>query len=57
MKKWQNDSIDKRSFNINHSLEDYERRFKAEELGLVPMDRTFRWKMLDELKELNNEIS
>lgn len=31
-----------------HMLRDYEKRFAAEDKGLVPTDRTFRWKMLDE---------
>ena len=29
-----------------HTLHDYDRRFAAEEAGLVPMDRKFRWSML-----------
>lgn len=29
-----------------HTLRDYDRRFAAEEAGLVPMDRKFRWSML-----------
>lgn len=29
-----------------HTLHDYDRRFAAEEAGLVPMDRKFRWSMI-----------
>lgn len=29
------------------TVHDFDRRFRYEELGLVPRDRTFRWKMLD----------
>ena len=56
MKKWESDSENKRIWNINHTLEDYEKRFIAEEKGLVPMDRTFRWKMLEELDGKNDSI-
>lgn len=31
------------------TVHDYDKRFKAEELNLVPKDRKFRWKMLDNL--------
>ncbi len=31
-----------------HTVHDFDRRFAMEELMLVPADRTFRWKMLDE---------
>lgn len=30
-----------------HTVHDFERRFAAEDLGLVPTDRKFRWKMLE----------
>lgn len=30
-----------------HTVHDFDRRFQAESLGLIPRDRTFRWKMLD----------
>lgn len=47
MKKWQNDSVHKKSFSGCHTLEEYQTRFEAEEQGLVPNDnRRFRWKML-----------
>lgn len=29
-----------------HTVHDYDRRFRMEDDGLVPMDRTFRWEML-----------
>lgn len=29
-----------------HTLRDYDRRFAAEDMGLVPMDRKFRWSMI-----------
>lgn len=31
-----------------HTVHDYDKRFEMEELGLVPTDRKFRWKMLKE---------
>ena len=30
-----------------HTVHDYDLRFYAEDLGLVPADRRFRWKVLD----------
>lgn len=30
-----------------HTVHDYDRRFQAEDDGIVPMDRKFRWKMLE----------
>lgn len=30
---------------------DFDKRFRAEEKGLVPSDKKFRWKMLDDIKE------
>lgn len=42
-------------FTPDHSVHDFDRRFEAEELGLVPMTRKFRWKMLDKTeKDLTN---
>ena len=32
-----------------HTLWDYDKRFDAEDKGLVPTDRKFRWKMLNDL--------
>lgn len=44
--KWDNDSPI--SFKPDgHTVQDYDRRFFYEDLGLVPCDRKFRWKMLD----------
>ena len=40
-----------------HTVHDFERRFRAEEQGLVPMDRKFRWKMLDELEKSNEKTT
>lgn len=31
-----------------HTVHDFDKRFYLEELGLVPTDRKFRWKMLKE---------
>ena len=38
-----------------HTVHDYDRRFQLEEEGEVPMDRRFRWKMLDAQTEESNE--
>ena len=46
MKKWDADTG--RRFKIDHTLDEYDKRFKLENEGLVPRDNTFRWKMLDE---------
>lgn len=35
-----------------HTVHDFDRRFQMEELALVPMDKTFRWKMLDDPPKL-----
>ena len=46
MLKWDKDSPV--SFKPDgHTVHDYDRRFFYEDLGLVPCDRKFRWKMLD----------
>lgn len=34
------------------TVHDYDRRFMQEDLGIVPRDRTFRWKMLDEDRQI-----
>jgi hypothetical protein len=34
------------------TVHDYDRRFEYEELGIVPKDRTFKWKMLDEERQM-----
>lgn len=47
MLKWDNDSPV--SFKPDgHTMHDYELRFQAEDKGLVPKDRKFRWKMLND---------
>lgn len=35
-----------------HTVHDYDRRFMQEDLGIVPKDRTFRWSMLDEDRQI-----
>ncbi|MBE7092738.1 MAG: hypothetical protein E7365_06130 [Clostridiales bacterium] len=35
-----------------HTVHDYDRRFEQEEQGIVPADRTFRWTMLDEIRQV-----
>lgn len=43
--KWDKDSPT--TFKADgHTVRDYDLRFQAEDLGLVPTDRKFRWKML-----------
>ena len=34
-----------------HTVHDYDRRFAAEDEGLIPTDRKFRWKMIEETIE------
>lgn len=31
-----------------HTVHDFDRRFHMEDMGIIPTDNTFRWKMLDE---------
>lgn len=31
-----------------HTVHDFDRRFAMEDMHLIPTDRTFRWKMLEE---------
>lgn len=46
MLKWDKDSP--LSFRPDgHTLHDYDKRFRYEELGCVPSDRSFRWSMID----------
>lgn len=46
MLKWDNDSPV--CFKPDgHTLHDFDKRFKLEDLGIVPKDRTFRWKMIE----------
>lgn len=45
--KWDNDSPV--IFKSNgHTVHDYDRRFSLEDSGIVPCDRKFRWRMLDD---------
>lgn len=45
MMRWDDDT-DKR-FKIDHTLPEYDLRFRLENAGLVPKDNTFRWYMLE----------
>ena len=50
MLKWDKDSPV--SFKPDgHTVHDFDRRFQAEEKGLVPADRKFRWNMLEAVQE------
>jgi hypothetical protein len=45
MLKWDSDSPV--SFKADgHTVHDYDARFAAEDAGLVPADRNFRWEMI-----------
>lgn len=47
--KWDKDSPT--TFKSDgHTVHDYERRFDAEDKGLVPQDRRFRWNMLEQIR-------
>ena len=46
MMDWDKDS--EARFKIQHTLPEYDRRFRLECAGKIPADRTFRWDMLDE---------
>ena len=49
MLKWDSDSPV--TFKSDgHTIHDFEKRFALEDKGIVPCDRKFRWKMLEELK-------
>lgn len=49
--KWDNDSPV--TFKADrHTVHDYDRRFEQEDQGFVPKDRTFRWSMLDEERQV-----
>lgn len=49
--KWDNDSPV--TFKADgHTVHDYDRRFEQEEQGFVPKDRTFRWSMLDDERQM-----
>lgn len=52
--KWDNDSPI--TFKADgHTVHDFDKRFEAEEKGLVPADRKFRWGMLDNTTEKGGE--
>lgn len=46
MMKWDADT--EKRFKIDNTLEEYDKRFKLERAGLVPVGRKFRWSMLDD---------
>lgn len=49
--KWDKDS--RTPFKADgHTVHDYDRRFEQEEQGFVPSDRTFKWSMLDEERQM-----
>jgi len=52
MLKWDADSPVKFKAD-GHTVHDFERRFALEDLGLIPSDRKFRWKMLDRDLQMN----
>ncbi len=53
MLKWDKDSPV--TFKADgHTVHDFERRFQAEDDGLIVPDKSFRWSMLDE--ELNYRL-
>jgi len=53
--KWDLDSPT--SFkSAGQTVHDYDKRFMLEEKNLIPKDRTFRWKMLDEYDSDGNRI-
>lgn len=33
-----------------HTVHDFDERFRAEEAGLIPTNRTFRWAMIQKIK-------
>ena len=54
--KWDNDSPV--SFHPDgHTVHDFDLRFKLEEEGKVPIDRRFRWKMVEEFSKNKDMIS
>jgi hypothetical protein len=49
MMAWDKDTA--KRFKIDHTLAEYDRRFRMEKEGLVPTGRSFRWSMLDQENE------
>lgn len=45
MMEWDGDT--EKRFKIDHTLADYDKRFKMEEEGLIYQDEKFLWDMLD----------
>ena len=45
MLDWDKDT--EKRFKIDHTLPDYDCRFRMEKEGIVPADRTFRWSMIE----------
>ena len=55
MMKWDSDT-DKR-FKIDHTLEEYDLRFRLEKEGKVPIGTQFRWKMLQQSDVMHQQLS
>ena len=49
MMAWDKDT--EKRFKIDNTLADYDRRFRMEKEGLVPIGRKFRWSMLDQVPQ------
>lgn len=49
MMEWDKDT--EKRFQIQHTLSDFDCRFKMEKNGLVPSDGTFRWSMMEEYRD------
>ena len=45
MMEWDKDT--EQRFKIDHTLEEYDARFRLEKAGRVPIGRKFRWEMLE----------
>ncbi len=54
LKKWDNDSPF--IFKINHTVSDYDKRFKLEERGLICKNKCFRWKIIEEQRDYKNSL-
>ena len=49
MMDWDKDT--NKRFKIDNTLSDYDRRFRLENAGLVPVGRKFRWSMIEEVEK------
>ena len=49
MMAWDKDT--QKRFKIDHTLEEYDLRFRMENEGKVPIGRSFRWEMLTQENE------